>query len=124
MDNMTEGDSKRRHGWPKYLMLALALPVLMLSGGYVVGWLTEGPILYSYSTITVPATVKANGTGSLPGEQYGEVHFLVLSYSDCADVRQAIPVPDRQPGMARHEGQSVRYQPSTQHSGSWWRVPL
>ena len=74
--------------------LVIIVPLGMLLGGYIVGWISEGPILYSYSTLEVTGSVSANGVGALTGKDDDERHFILLSYGDCPEVHQALPIPD------------------------------
>ena len=91
---MSENTQEKSGRWKRAVALFLVVPVGMLLGGLIVAWISEGPILYSYSTQEVAGRVHANAEGALTGKEDDKRHFILMSYDDCPDVRQALPVPN------------------------------
>ena len=91
---MSETTSNEPVRWKRGLAMFILVPLGLLLGGLVIGWMSEGPILYSYSTQTVTGKVSANAPGALTDDPEDKRHFVLFSYDECGDVRQALPVPD------------------------------
>ena len=91
---MTETTSNEPTKWKRGVAMFILVPLGMMLGGLVIAWISEGPILYSYTDQTITGKVSANAPGALTDEADDKRHFILFSYDECDDVRQALPVPD------------------------------
>ena len=86
---MTDEPQENTVKFGYYLLMAAAIGVAIMAGGWVLGSLVSGNLVYEMGTHTAGAKVTINGPHRV--EETGpEYHWLIYEYDDCAGISETI----------------------------------
>lgn len=93
---------KKRHPVVLFLGVSAVLVALIMGGGFLIAWLSQGSLFYAHETHQVRAKVLANEPGSMAESDDDKRHFLVLAFDGCESVKQGVRIPPATGVKAKH----------------------
>ncbi len=92
----------KRHPILLFLGVSTTLVAIIMGGGYLIAWISQGSLFYVNQAQQVRAKVLANAPGSMAENPEDKRHFLVLAFDGCESVKQGVRLPPATGVKAKH----------------------